>query len=79
MALIPCSECGKEISDKAKSCPNCGAPVAASQETSDPSEPTIVYNPKQDTFLTRSRGLGETIFWLVLILIPIGLVMRSCG
>lgn len=28
MALIKCPECGKEISDKAKSCPNCGAPVA---------------------------------------------------
>ena len=27
MALIKCPECGKEISDKAKSCPNCGAPV----------------------------------------------------
>jgi len=24
MALIKCSECGKEISDKAESCPNCG-------------------------------------------------------
>ena len=27
MALIKCSECGKEISDKATYCPNCGAPV----------------------------------------------------
>lgn len=27
MALINCSECGKEISDKAQSCPNCGAPL----------------------------------------------------
>ncbi len=24
MALIKCSECGKEISDKAKQCPHCG-------------------------------------------------------
>ncbi len=24
MALIKCSECGKEISDKATSCPHCG-------------------------------------------------------
>lgn len=28
MALIKCPECGKEISDKAKACPNCGCPVA---------------------------------------------------
>lgn len=27
MAMIICSECGKEISDKASSCPNCGATV----------------------------------------------------
>lgn len=27
MALIKCIECGKDISDKAGSCPNCGCPV----------------------------------------------------
>lgn len=27
MALIICPECGKEFSDKAKACPNCGCPV----------------------------------------------------
>ena len=27
MALINCSECGKEISDKAVACPNCGCPA----------------------------------------------------
>lgn len=30
MALLACTECGKEISDKASSCPSCGAPSAAS-------------------------------------------------
>lgn len=27
MALIKCKECEKEISDKAKTCPNCGCPL----------------------------------------------------
>jgi len=27
--LITCSECGKSVSDKATSCPNCGAPLRA--------------------------------------------------
>lgn len=27
MTLIKCPECGKEISDKAKSCPHCGFPI----------------------------------------------------
>jgi endogenous inhibitor of DNA gyrase (YacG/DUF329 family) len=26
VALIKCPECGKEVSDKATACPNCGAP-----------------------------------------------------
>ena len=28
MGMIKCPECGKEISDKAEACPNCGAPMA---------------------------------------------------
>jgi hypothetical protein len=29
MALMPCPECGSEVSDKALSCPKCGLPLAA--------------------------------------------------
>lgn len=38
MAIINCSECHKEISDKAFSCPNCGAPTTTSptQQKPDP-------------------------------------------
>lgn len=28
MALVKCQECGKEVSDKAANCPNCGCPIA---------------------------------------------------
>lgn len=31
MALIKCPECGKEISDAAESCPNCGYPIKGQQ------------------------------------------------
>src|SRR4051812_41899682 len=27
MALIKCGECGREVSDKATACPQCGAPI----------------------------------------------------
>jgi len=27
VALIKCPECGREISDQASSCPNCGCPI----------------------------------------------------
>lgn len=32
MALIKCSECGKEISDKATTCIHCGCPVSAMEK-----------------------------------------------
>jgi DNA-directed RNA polymerase subunit RPC12/RpoP len=32
MALIKCPECGKEISDKATACPNCGNPMNQQEE-----------------------------------------------
>lgn len=54
MALIKCSECGREISDKAGVCPGCGAPVstAIQPNTSQQSlESTVVhYNCDTDTF-----------------------------
>ena len=30
MAMIKCTECGKEYSDKASACPNCGCPISYS-------------------------------------------------
>lgn len=29
MALIPCPECGRQVSTLASNCPNCGCPQAA--------------------------------------------------
>lgn len=34
MALIKCSECGADISDKAKNCPNCGKKIEKKQKES---------------------------------------------
>ncbi|WP_455714122.1 hypothetical protein [Anaerosporobacter sp.] len=28
MALVACEECGREISDRAESCPHCGCPIS---------------------------------------------------
>jgi hypothetical protein len=33
MSLIKCSECGKEVSDKAATCPNCGNPMNGVNKT----------------------------------------------
>lgn len=31
MALVRCPDCGKDVSTRASSCPNCGGPVAAEE------------------------------------------------
>lgn len=45
MALIECPECGKEFSDKAPACPNCGCPIEqilyGSEEGSLDSDPIL--------------------------------------
>ena len=33
MSMIYCKECGKEVSDLAEKCPNCGAPIRITQAT----------------------------------------------
>tara|TARA_Y100000588_G_scaffold146483_1_gene160315 strand:- start:2649 stop:3005 length:357 start_codon:yes stop_codon:yes gene_type:complete len=38
MALIDCPECGKEISDKAPSCPNCGVVIAKDNALKPPED-----------------------------------------
>lgn len=35
MAMIICTECGKEISDKAKACPHCGCPIIVESVTEE--------------------------------------------
>ena len=36
MALIRCGECGREVSDRASSCPSCGAPVDVTTAIASP-------------------------------------------
>jgi hypothetical protein len=35
MALVPCPECGRQISTKAEACPHCGCPASQFGSTSD--------------------------------------------
>lgn len=48
MSLIRCKECGHEISDKAKACPYCGAPVENEVEFSETGE-SGEDSPKNET------------------------------
>ena len=52
MALVSCSECKKDVSDKAKSCPKCGAPINNAQSRSK---------------VTRAGGKWEAIGFIVIV------------
>lgn len=50
MALIKCPECGKEISDKAAACPNCGHPIATENQngkSQPPAPEPRIYAPQE--------------------------------
>ena len=49
MALIKCPECGKEISDKATACPNCGCPIQAAGNPNSVELSTTEEKPKKKT------------------------------
>jgi hypothetical protein len=45
MALIRCTECGNEMSDRAVACPRCGAPAGGART----GDVTVVRRPRQVT------------------------------
>jgi len=50
MALIKCEDCGKEISDKAPACPQCGSPQAAGQTTTATAPPPKTEAAKETVY-----------------------------
>jgi len=70
MGLINCSECGKEVSDKAAACQNCGAPIAIKD--------AVTLDPKSHTKVTRTGAKWEGIGF-VLILVGITTAIAANG
>ena len=50
MALLKCGECGREVSDKAQSCPNCGAPVENKVNQEYDITKKVNYDSRTDSF-----------------------------
>lgn len=78
MALINCFECGKQISDKAIVCPNCGAPIEkVLEEKIDKSEiKTIENNKETDAKKSSSEPVSNlnsvVISWIFGIFLSLG-------
>ena len=60
MALINCSECGKQISDKASSCPSCGNPMAKSSIIYPTSRPISTISTNSEENLLRCPKCNST-------------------
>lgn len=88
MALIKCEECGKEISDKAKVCVNCGCPVesknvntvhkkAYKELTESERQKVMSYRKLNKEFWigTRPLFMGLTIMGLVFVFISAIIMM----
>lgn len=66
MGLVKCLERGKEISDMAKSCPNCGRPLEVGQDTM--SKSVIQSNDQQNAIpVKKKKGHGCLITVLIFI------------
>ena len=60
MALIKCSECGKQISDKAFACPNCGCPVREAVNEQNSKNPRSVKSPyEEQPFIYSSKATAK--------------------
>lgn len=70
MSLIKCSECGKKVSDKATTCPNCGCPVNDKENNvSEESNSNNAQKPK------RKSGCLKLILIFFVICIGISIVI----
>lgn len=63
MSLIKCSECGKEISDKAVTCPGCGYPLIANQR-----ERKTLANKKDNLKFVKSLNIALGIVGMFMLI-----------
>lgn len=76
MALIKCSECGKEISDRASSCMNCGCPIEKEKkpkvvETEEKEILSVVLNIKKMRIVRYVLLLFGIIFIIFGVVAPL--------
>jgi uncharacterized membrane protein YvbJ len=67
MAMMKCIECGKEISDQARTCPNCG----------HPSDREVKMQRVQDTNQQSSR-VGRVIVGIIMMILAF-VIITSIG
>lgn len=80
MALIKCTECGKDISDKAVACPHCGCPIAKDSERNDSETKVGTANNKtaepKEMPKKKSKKMLFIVIPFILIALFFGIVMK---
>jgi hypothetical protein len=71
MALIQCPECGKEFSDKAAACPNCGCPTEEAIVILNENNYYSNYIDEENNSKPKESGFGK----IPLILVIIGILV----
>lgn len=76
MALINCPECGREISDKALSCPTCGCPITTVEIKADKTVESEIKNTnnlfsKTKNVLRKILAIGVSIIVILVIILCI--------
>src|SRR5690625_4965513 len=74
MALIQCAECNREISDKARACPGCGAPTVASTPASSRST-----EPPTTVEQTSKRYKGQMLLAVTLFIVGLITMIGAGG
>lgn len=68
MALVNCTECGREISDRAVACSACGAPVSAA--TSDEVSPAATRRGAAGRGTGSTLGIAAVVLGLAAVVMP---------
>lgn len=67
MALIECIECGKKISDRANTCPNCGNPMFDPlSEPFQKQQPKIEIKEHKEGCFLQTLNFGCMIFFIII-------------
>ncbi len=75
MALIPCAECGRDVSDKAQACPNCGHPVALTLSA----ETSATEQRPEDQEYASTQTQTQTQSWFGWFVVPMAAVALIGG
>ena len=85
MKTIVCPECGKEISSKAESCPNCGCPMEPIRRVKGVKNISSNLNYTKKSLLEGERIIGvaewsriPVIILMGFVILAVGMTMTSC-